>query len=89
MVGKYLWGNLQSHRIMDEFLQEKIRQHLEVAPYITLYLFEHRSPRVEVVELSQKVDLQYKIISQIEKTCKKLQPRADSLTDKANLLGKK
>ena len=46
VVGKYLWGNLQVHRVMDDFLQTQFLQHPEVAPQITIYLFEHRCPRV-------------------------------------------
>ena len=51
MVGQYLWGTLQEHRVMDDFLRDQFRQHLEVAPNITLYLFEHRDPRVEAEAL--------------------------------------
>ena len=60
MVGQYLWGTLQSHRIMDDFLRAQFQKHPEVASHITLYLFEHRSPIVEVVALKQKVKVQAK-----------------------------
>ena len=36
MVGQYLWGNLQAHRVMDEFLRTQFRHHPEVAPHIML-----------------------------------------------------
>ena len=48
MVGQYLWGTLQTHRVMDDFLRTQFCQHPEVDPHITLSLFEHISPLVEV-----------------------------------------
>ena len=57
MAGHYLWGTLQAHRVMDDLLTAKLQQHLEVAPYITLYLFKHCSLRLEVAEINQKVEL--------------------------------
>ena len=89
VVGQYLWGTLQAHRIMDDFLRAKFRQHHEVAPHITLHCFEHRSPRVEAVTLNQKVEVQYRMISHMEKFCKKLRPRVDLPTNKVNRLRKK
>ena len=68
MVGQYLWGTLQSHRVMGDFLRDQLQQHAEVAPYIILYLFEHQYPRVEVAALKQKVDFQSNSIIQMEKT---------------------
>ena len=55
---------------MEYFLRDQLRQHPEVAPNITLYLFEKQAPRVGVVALKQKVDVQAKGIRQMEKTCK-------------------
>ena len=46
MVNQYLRGTFQAHRVMDKFLRTQFLQHLEVAPHIILYLFEHRAPRV-------------------------------------------
>ena len=43
-VGQYLWGTLQVHRVMDDFLRNQFSQHPEVAPHITIYLFEYRAP---------------------------------------------
>ena len=74
---------------MDEFLQEQFRKHTEVTPHITLYLFDQRSPRVDVTELRQKVDLHSKMIIQMEKTCKELRSRVEYSTDKTNHLGDK
>ena len=39
MVGQYLWGALQAHRVMDELSQTQFSQHPGMAPHITLYLF--------------------------------------------------
>ena len=89
MVGQYLWGTIQAHRFMDEFLRSQLGQHTEVAPYITLYLFEHQALRVEMAALKRKVNLQSKIISQMKKTCKEIWSRMDLLTDKAKCLGNK
>ena len=36
MVGQNLWGTLQAHIVMDEFLKYHFRQHTEVAPQIKL-----------------------------------------------------
>ena len=74
---------------MDDLLKDQFLQHPEVAPQITLYLFDHRAPIVEVVALNQKVEFQAKIISHMDKTCNVLRSRLDSLTNKANRLGKK
>ena len=71
---------------MENLLGSQLRQHLEVAPHITLYLFKHRALRVEVVSLKQKVEVQAKNINQMEKTCKELRSRVYLLTDKANRL---
>ena len=89
MVGQYLMGTLQAHRVTDEFLRAQFQQHPEMAPHITPYLFEHRSPRLEVAALKQKVESQANTISLMEKTCKELRSRADSFTDQSNCLGKK
>ena len=51
MVGQYLWGTFLSNRVVDDFFRSQFRQHPEVAPHITLYLFEHQAPRVEVAAL--------------------------------------
>ena len=63
MVGRYIWGTLQTHRIMEYFLRYHLQQHPEVAPYINLYLFEHRALRVEVVALKKKVEVQDNMIN--------------------------
>ena len=75
MVVKYLWGTLQAHMVMDDFLWTQFYQHPEVAPHITLYLFEHRSPWFEVSALKQILEAQVKTLNQMEKTCKELRAR--------------
>ena len=55
---------------MDDLLRTQFFQHLEVDLYITIYLFEHRSPWVEVLALKQRVEAQDKTMSQMDKTCK-------------------
>ena len=37
MVGQYLWGTLQSHRLMYDLLRTQFHQHIEIALHITLY----------------------------------------------------
>ena len=46
MVGKYIWGNLQVHRVIDDLLRSQFFQHPEVAPHSTLYFFKHRATQV-------------------------------------------
>ena len=53
MVGQYLWVTLQAHLVMDDFLLTHFFQHTEVAPYITLYLFEKMSPWKQLSDLKQ------------------------------------
>ena len=57
-------------------------------PHISL-LFGHRAPRLEVSSLKQSVEAQSKNLSQMDKTCKELRYRVDSLVDKVNRLGNK
>ena len=80
MVGQYLCGGLQAHRVMDELFWTQFCQHHEVAPHITLYLFEHRAPQVEVSALKQIVEAQAKTLNQMENTCKELWDILYSLT---------
>ena len=89
MMGQFLLGTLQAHQVMDDFLRTQLRQHPEVSPHITLYLFEHRAPLVEVPALKQRVEAQAKTINQMENTCKELRDRFDPMTEKANILSKK
>ena len=74
---------------MDIFLHTEFRQHPEVAPHITLYLFEHRAPRVEVLSLKERVEEQANISNKTEKRCKDLRNRVDLITEKANRLSQK
>ena len=87
-VSTYM-GTIQAHRVMDYLLQNQFIQHPEVTLHITMYLFEHRAPRVEVLDLKQRVGSQAKILSQMKNTCKELQSRVDDLTEKSNRLGNK
>ena len=87
MVGQYLWVTTQAPLVMNEFLHSQFRNYPEVAPHITLYIFEHFLPRVEIVALRHKVDIQAKSIRQKENTCEKLMSRVNSLTDKVNHMG--
>ena len=86
MVGKYLWGTLQYHRLIDEFLHAQFWQHPEVDHHITLYMFDHRAPSFEVVALRQKVYIQSLTTTQMENTFKELWSNVDFLTDKSNRL---
>ena len=74
---------------MNDFLHAHLQKNPEVTPHITLYLFKNRAPRVDVVALIKKMEIQSKNISHMENTCKELRLRVDLLTDKENLLGNK
>lgn len=54
-VGQYLWHMLQAHRVMDKFKGVEFHCHPEIAPSIVNHLFEHRAPKVEVIELRSRV----------------------------------
>ena len=89
MVGQYLWGTLQEHLVMGDFLWTQFHQHPEVDPHITLYLFGHVFPQVEVSALKNIVEAQSKTLNQIYKTCKELRDRVDVLMKKSNRLSNK
>ena len=57
--------------------------------HITLYFFEHRAPQVEVAALNQMVEAQANTMRHMEKTCKHILSRVNSLTDIFNRLGNK
>ena len=40
----FLWGNLQAHRIMDQFLIHSFEGHPVITPVINMHLFQHRVP---------------------------------------------
>ena len=72
-----------------DFLRMQLRRHLEVAPHITLYFFEHRAACFEMSDLKQRVETQAKPLNQTEKTFKYLWARVDYLIEKFNIIGKK
>ena len=51
MVGQYLRGTIQAHRVMENLVRNTFHQNLEVSPHVTLYLFEHRDQHVEYTAL--------------------------------------
>ena len=53
MVRQYLRVNQQAHLVMNYFFLTHFFQHPEVAPHITLYLFEKMSPWKQVSDLKQ------------------------------------
>ena len=70
MVGQYLRVNLQAHLVMDDFLLTHFFHRPEVAPHITLYLFEKSSPWKHVSYLKQGVEAKSKTLNKMEKTYK-------------------
>ena len=80
IVGKYLWGNLQAHIVIDDFLRTQFSQHPEVAPQITIYLFEYRAPQMEVSTLKHILEAQERTMIQMENNCKELRSRVYLLT---------
>ena len=89
IVGIYLLGTLKDHWVMDEFLYNQFRYHLEVSPHIPLYLFEHWYPWVEVVSLKQIVKAHDTTIDHMEKELKDLRSWVDLLIYRVNWLSKK
>lgn len=74
MVGQYLWATLQDHRVQKEFLDAGFRSHPQVAPRITMYLFENQAPKVETTalrlantELKKEVNEQEQALSAFKK----------------------
>ena len=62
----FLWGSLQAHRIMDEFLIHSFKGHPVITPVINMHLFQHRVPismhnslKVKVMAL-EKIVLDHK-----------------------------
>ena len=82
IVGQYRLINLQSHRVMDDFLWTQFRKHPEVYLHITLYIFEHRAPQVEVLALKHEMEAKAKTLNQMEKICKEIWSRVYLLTGK-------
>ena len=70
MVGKYLWGTIQAHRVIDDLFWTQFFQNPEMVPRINIYLLEHKSSQVEVLDLNHRVEAQSKTLSQMENTCK-------------------
>ena len=65
MVEKYFWGTIQAHQIMENLLLDKLHQHLDVAPHITICLFEHCYPWVYFLVLKNSVEDQSRTIIDI------------------------
>jgi len=40
----FLWGSLQAHRVMDQFLIHSFEGHPVITPVINMHLFQHRVP---------------------------------------------
>ena len=79
MAAQYLWGALQTHQVIDEFLWKKFFQNTEMAPHIILYLFKHGAPLVEVYALIKNSEYQAKTLNQMENTCKEQRDKFYSL----------
>ena len=84
VVGKYIWGTLQDHRVMEELMLKHFFQPPEVSPHNNLYLFEHRDPRAVVQEVRQNIQAQSKLVAQLERTVKELRSRVDYFMEKTN-----
>ena len=56
--------------MMNELLQEQFLQKPEVSTQITLYLFEHRSPRAEAQAVSKNMEAQKKLVEYLENIVK-------------------
>ena len=57
---------------MDDLLRTQSRQHTEVDPNITLYLFEYIAPRAEVSALKQRVEAKYKALNKTGNKCREV-----------------
>ena len=79
MAAQYLWGTLQAHQVIDEFLWKQFFQNTEMAPHIILYIFKHRALLVELYALIKNAEYQTKTFNRMENTCKELQDKVYSL----------
>ena len=66
-----MWSTLQSHRIMQEYLLAGFRGHPNVAPVVTLHLYEHRVPTTVFAKLEKEVET----IALLAKSAKSVQDR--------------
>jgi len=68
----FLWGSLQAHRIMDEFIVHNFEGHPVITPVINMHLFQHRVP------LSLHTSLKTKVLA-LEKTLNEHRKELDRL----------
>ena len=78
-VGLYLWASLQAHRVMKEYLNAEFKNHPEVSPSVTYFLFEHRAPTAWVKTLQQDHQALRKKHEELQKEYKQLRSEIDSL----------
>jgi hypothetical protein len=50
----YLWALIQSHKVMKEFIDARVRNHGAIAPLIVLHIFMTRVTRVTMVASTVK-----------------------------------
>ena len=89
MLGQYLQETFKLNRAMGSLLLSTFSQNPEMDLHITLYLFQDKAPRAELLSLQKKVEAKYNFTCHIYKTCKELISRVYQLSDKTNLLVKK
>ena len=78
-VGLYLWASLQAHRVMKEYRDAAFKNHPEVSPSVTFFLFEHRAPTAWVKTLQQDHQALKKKHEELQKDYKHLRSEVDSL----------
>jgi len=73
----FLWGSLQAHRIMREFLTKNFEAHPSVTPIINMHLFQYRVPMSMFKTIKDKV-------GSLESTIKQLKSDIDRLKNPSN-----
>ena len=70
----YLWGVLQAHQVMLEFVKEKFTGHPKFHPQIIVFILETMVPRVDL----EGVSLACSNVSNLPMTVQKLAPSVEN-----------
>lgn len=76
---KYLWATLQAHRVQDEFIKFGFRRHPRIAPRLTMFLFESRTPLYKTVALEKTVQDQAQTIKTLTSRLDKLETKVSKM----------
>jgi len=79
----FLWGSLQAHRIMDEFIVHSFEGHPVITPVINMHLFQHRVPLSLHTSLKTKVLVMEKTLHEHRKELDRLKTASAKKRDSA------